>query len=152
MLGAFSRLRERKAIGQKHIGFGTAPVPAGDKQTEEITVDDLIEYGMRAELAGRINRIICMDSLTIQDLIRIGKDEADHLSLLLDRPVDIAPDALIMLARIALHKGLGARWMKFKIGTMIDDMIYDNPDAQHYVIEYEPPDADKHRQEEFRTD
>lgn len=109
MLGALSRLRERKAIGQKHIGFGTAPVPAGDKQTEEITVDDLIEYGMRAELAGRINRIICMDSLTIQDLIRIGKDEADHLSLLLDRPVDIAPDALIMLARIALHKGLGAR-------------------------------------------
>lgn len=152
MLGAFSRLRERKAIGQKHIGFGTAPVPAGDKQTEEITVDDLIEYGMRAELAGRINRIICMDSLTIQGLIRIGKDEADHLSLLLDRPIDIAPDALIMLARIALHKGLGARWMKFKIGTMIDDMIYDNPDAQHYVIEYEPPDADKRRQEEFRTD
>ena len=61
--------------------------------------------------------------------MRIGQDEADRLSLLLDRPVDIAPDALIMLARIALHKGLGARWMKSKIGTMIDDMIYDDPDA-----------------------
>lgn len=150
MLGAFSRLRERKSRDRKRIGFGTAP--AGDIQAEEITVDDLIEYGMRAELAGRINRIVCMDSLTIQDLVRIGKDEADRLSLLLDRPVDIAPDALIMLARIALHKGLGARWMKSKIGTMIDDMIYDNPDAQHYMIEYEPPNADKRRQEEFSND
>ncbi len=54
-----------------------------------------------------------------------------------------------MLARIALHKGLGARWMKSKIGTMIDDMIYDDPDAQHYVIEYEPPDADARRQGMF---
>ena len=150
MLGAFSRLRERKAHNQKHIGFGSAP--AEDIQAEEITVDDLIEYGMRAELAGRINRIVCMDPLSVQDLLRIGQDESNRLSLLLDRPVDIVPDALIILARIALHKGLGARWMKSKIGTMIDDMIYDNPDAQHYVIEYEPPDADKRRQEEFRID
>lgn len=74
MLGAFSRLRERKAIGQKHIGFGTATAPAGDIQAEAITVDDLIEYGMRAELAGRINRIVCMDPLTVQDLVRIGQD------------------------------------------------------------------------------
>ena len=64
-------------------------------------------------------------------------------------PGEIVPDALIMLARIALHKGLGARWMKSKIGTMIDDMIYDDPDAQHYVIEYEPPDADARRQGMF---
>ena len=25
-------------------------------------------------------------------------------------------------------------------------MIYDDPDAPHYVIEYEPPDADARRQ------
>src|SRR5699024_1240487 len=118
-------------IGQKHIGFGTATAPAGDIQAEAITVDDLIEYGMRAELAGRINRIVCMDPLTVQDLVRIGQDESNRLALLLDQPVDIVTNALIMLERIALHKGLGDRWMKSKIGTMIDDMIYDDPDAQH---------------------
>ena len=144
MLGAFSRLQERKSHAKKHIGFGTTT--AGDIQTEEITVDDLIEYGMRAELAGRVNRIVCMDPLTVQDLVRIGQDEANRLSLLLDRPVDIVPDALIMLARIAMRKGLGARWLRSKIGEMIDDMIYDDPDAPHYVIEYEPPDADARRQ------
>ncbi len=101
---------------------------------------------MRAELAGRVNRIVCMDPLTVQDLVRIGQDEANRLSLLLDRPVDIVPDALIMLARIAMRKGLGARWLRSKIGEMIDDMIYDDPDAPHYVIEYEPPDADARRQ------
>ena len=146
MLGAFSRLRERKANNQKHIGFGSAPAPAGDIQAEEITIDDLIEYGMRAELAGRINRIVQMDPLSVQDLVRIGQDESNRLSLLLDRPVDIVPDALIMLARIALRKGLGARWLRSKIGEMVDDMIYDDPDAPHYVIEYGPPDADARRQ------
>ena len=105
---------------------------------------------MRAELAGRINRIVCMDPLTVQDLVRIGQDESNRLSLLLDRPVDIVPDALIMLARIALRKGLGARWLRSKIGEMVDDMIYDDPDAPHYVIEYEPPDADARRQAAMR--
>ena len=148
MLGAFSRLRERKSRDQKHIGFGSAPspAPAGDIQAEAITVDDLIAYGMRAELAGRINRIVQMDPLSVQDLVRIGQEESNRLSLLLDRPVDIVPDALIMLARIAMRKGLGARWLRSKIGEMVDDMIYDDPDAPHYVIEYEPPDADARRQ------
>ena len=68
---------------------------------------------MRAELAGRINRIVQMDPLSVQDLVRIGQDETNRLSLLLDRPVDIVPDALIMLARIAMRKGLGARWLCF---------------------------------------
>lgn len=144
LLGAFARLRERKAHNQKHIGFGAAI--AGDIQTDEITVDDLIAYGMRAELAGRINRIVQMDLLTVQDLIRIGCAEVDHLSVLIDRPVEIVPDALLMLARMAQRQGLGARWMRSRIGTMIDDMIYDDPDAPQYVIEYEPPDADVRRQ------
>ena len=145
LLGAFARLRERKAHNQKHIGFSAATA-AGDIQADEITVDDLIAYGMRAELASRINRIVQMDPLTVQDLVRIGRAEVDHLSVLIDRPVEIVPDALLMLARMAQRQGLGARWMRSRIGTMIDDMIYDDPDAPQYVIEYEPPDADVRRQ------
>lgn len=142
MLGAFERLRDRRR--QSPIGFGAHA--AGSMQDVEITIDDIIAYGMRAELAGRINRIVCMAPLSVRDLARIGKDESDRLSLQLDRPVDISPDALLMLARIAQQKGLGARWMRSKIWSLIDDMIYDDPDAPHYVIEYEPADADERRQ------
>ena len=63
MLGAFCAAAvSARRTAQKHIGFGSAP--AGDIQAEEITVDDLISRtACGAELAGRINRIVCMDPL-----------------------------------------------------------------------------------------
>jgi ATP-dependent Clp protease ATP-binding subunit ClpX len=46
-----------------------------DYNSTVITTDVLIHYGMRAELAGCINRIIYMNPLTIDDLVRIGEQE-----------------------------------------------------------------------------
>lgn len=114
----------------------------------EITVEDLIGYGMRAELAGRINRIVCLDPLTAKDMARIGQAETERLSEVLQRPVKISPDALLMIGRMAQQKGLGARWVKSRIGQIIDEMIYEDPTAPEYVVEYEPADADERRQAE----
>ncbi len=151
MLGAFSKLYERKAADRKHIGFSFGQAENTQKTPIEITIEDLIAYGMRAELAGRINRIVCLDPLTIRDMARIGQAETERLSVVLGRPVKIPPDALIMIGRMALRKGLGARWVKSRIGQIIDEMIYDDPTAPEYVVEYEPPDAEARRQTECRT-
>lgn len=150
MLGAFSRLYERKAADRKRIGFGAGQTDNALQATPEIAISDLIEYGMRAELAGRINRIVCLDPLSVRDMAHIGQAETQRLSAVLGRPVKISPDALIMLGRMAQREGLGARWVKSRIGQIIDDMIYDDPDAPAYVLEYEPPDADARRQAECR--
>ena len=151
LLGAFSKLYEKKANGQKRIGFDCGRSENAQGTTPEITVEDLIEYGMRAELAGRINRIVCLEPLSVRDLVRIGQAETERLSQILRRPVKIAPDALIMLGRMAQRESLGARWVKSRIGQIIDNRIYDDPDAPEYVVEYEPPDADARRQAECRT-
>lgn len=151
LLGAFSKLYEQKANDRKRIGFGRERTGNTPQTTPEITIEDLIGYGMRAELAGRINRIVCLAPLSVRDLVRIGQAETQRLSEILHRPVRIAPDALIMLGRMAQREGLGARWVKSRIGQIIDNRIYDDPDAPEYVVEYEPPDADARRQAECRT-
>lgn len=148
MLGAFSKLCEQKAARRKPIGFVCDQVRHTQEAHQEITVEDLIAYGMRAELAGRINRIVCLHPLSVRDMARIGQAETERLSAVLRRPVKISPDALIMIGRMAQREGLGARWVKSRIGQIIDDMIYDAPTASEYVIEYEPPDADAKRQAE----
>ncbi len=148
MLGAFSKLYEQKVSAGKQIGFSNARTADASRDNPEITISDLIEYGMRAELAGRINRIVCLDPLSVRDMVRIGQAETERLSKVLSRPVKISPDALIMIGRIAQHEGLGARWVKSRIGQIIDNLIYDDPNAPEYVVEYEPPDADERRQSE----
>lgn len=145
-LGAFSRLLEHKSKQSGSIGFGTAIRQEYDYSNTEITAEDLIEYGMRAELAGRINRIICMHPLTVDDLVRISQQEIYRIGYEMHRNIDIDPGALTMLARVAVKKGLGARWMKSRICLMLDDLIYENPCAEEYHLEYEPPDADDRRQ------
>ena len=146
LLGAFERLYQRKSQTQKRIGFLQDTEPEESAIMPEISVEDLIAYGMRAELAGRINRIVCMEPLDADALAHIGQAYVDKLVHKMQCGVEIDPSALIMLARIAQEKGLGARWIKSRIDLMLDDMIYDDPEAECYRIEYEPPDADVRRQ------
>lgn len=149
MLGAFAKLYDKKENDSRRIGFGVgSSCNHTQEKPPEITVEDLIGYGMRAELAGRINRIVCLDPLTAKDMARIGQAETERLSEVLQRPVKISPDALLMIGRMAQQKGLGARWVKSRIGQIIDEMIYEDPTAPEYVVEYEPADADERRQAE----
>ena len=151
LLGAFSKLYDQKADDRKRIGFAKGQSESTKPSVPEITIHDLIAFGMRRELAGRINRIVSLQPLTIKDMARIGQAECERLSVVLDRPVRISPDALLMIGRMAQRQGLGARWVKSRIGQMIDEMIYEKPTAPEYVLEYEPPDADARRQAECRA-
>lgn len=145
LLGAFSKLTERKSQNPAPIGF--------HRQTKEpachfpiITTDDLIDYGMRAEIASRINRIVHLEPLDIHALIKIGQTEVTRLTQLMDRDIIIDPPVLIMLARMAQKKGLGARWLKSRLNILLDDLVYDDPDAPVFHLTYEPADADQRRQ------
>lgn len=151
MLGAFSKLYDKKTNDRKRLGFDNGQSKSTIQSIPEITIDDLIAFGMRRELAGRINRIVSLNPLTIKDMARIGQAECERLSTVLERPVKISPDALLMIGRMAQRQGLGARWVKSRIGQIIDEMIYEKPTAPEYVFEYEPPDADARRQAECRA-
>ena len=132
LLGAFENLREAMTKADKHIGFGTTTT---DKRSSysEITVDDLIAHtAIRPEIAGRINRIVMLDPLTKDDMIRIEKMHIDQRSKLLSKKISIDDTKLSEIADKALTMELGARYAKSQIDAIINDMIYEDPGADEY--------------------
>ena len=148
LCGAFQTLLERKSRNTSSMGFGAKVSKTLDYSNTEITTDDLIQSGMRREIASRITRITCMEPLSDEALFRIGKLELDKLSEIMDAPVSIDDDALVELAYAAKDKGLGARWLKSSLRNLLDDLIYEDPEAGAYHLQYTPQDADRRRQAE----
>ena len=149
LLGAFQRFLEVKSIENKAIGFGASIRRECTYGATEITTDDLLKYTcMREEIAGRIDRIVCMNPLTVQDYIRIMLNHIEEVSEQVQVPIDIDQNALLMIARSAINGKLGARWANHRIDAIIDEMIYEDPYATQFVYQYEPPDADEKRQSE----
>ena len=147
LLGAFQRLLEAKSLDTKAIGFGADTHRECTYGNTEITTDDLLKYTcMREEIAGRIDRIVCMNPLTVNDYIRIMLNHIEDVAKQVRVPIDIDQNALLMIARSAINGKLGARWANHQIDAIIDEMIYEDPYATRLVYQYEPPDADEKRQ------
>lgn len=142
LLGAFARLLEKQSERTCSIGFGGQSRQSCNYGNTEITVENLIEYGMREEIAGRITRITCLNPLDVPTLMRIGRNEAERLERLMLREVSVENNTLMKLADTAMAKGLGARWLNSQIGIMLDNLIYETPDAERYCIELGPPDTE----------
>ena len=70
LLGAFEKLHRKKDLANApSIGFAADP---GEKSPDtapsaEISYDDLISAGMRREIAGRINRLVALEELSVSD-------------------------------------------------------------------------------------
>lgn len=87
-----------------------------------------------------------MDSEKLLTLADAGRDEAQHLSRELGKPIDVDRSALIMLARIAIHKEDGEDYMRSHVRILVEDMVRRFPALPAYKYEYEPGDADERRQ------
>ena len=87
-----------------------------------------------------------MDKENLLALVGTGLDEVERLSRELGKPIDVDRSALIMLARIAVHKENGEDYMRSHVRILVEDMVRRFPDCPAYRYEYEPPDADERRQ------
>ena len=87
-----------------------------------------------------------MDSEKLLTLADAGQDEAQRLSRELGKPIDVDRSALIMMARIAVHKEDGEDYMRSHARILVEDMVRRFPNRPMYRYEYEPPDADERRQ------
>jgi len=134
MLGAFERLLGGKSQDAKRIGFGTAPrATAGGHK--EISYDDLINGGMRREIAGRVNRIVALGPLSMDDYksILMGPVLFDVRESF-KRKVSIDPAAADALTGKAIGSGLGVRWMRSQVTNAVDDALFDEPEAEEYTV------------------
>ena len=87
-----------------------------------------------------------MDRETLMALAAVGQDEVRRISQQLGKPLDMDLNALIMLARIAIHKADGEDYMRERVRIIVEDMVQHRPEAAAYKYEYEPADADARRQ------
>ena len=86
-----------------------------------------------------------MDKDTIMALVAIGQDEAKLLSQQLGKSIELNISALIMMARVAIHKTDSEDFMRTHVRIIANHMIQLNPEANGYFYEYEPADADERR-------
>ena len=145
LLGAFQRLLEQKSENTGIIGFGGQSHQTCNYSNTEITFEDLIEYGMREEIAGRITRICSLSPLDEKALMRIARNEIRKLSDQMQREVLIDNNTLSKLANEALDKGLGARWLNSQLSIALDELVFEDPNAGEYVIGCEQIDAQERR-------
>ena len=144
LLGAFETLLRGKS-GKRGggIGFGAAPCVECDYTNTEITYGDLIDAGMRREIAGRINRIVPLRPLGAADYraILTGSVLKD-MQAAIKGEIAIDDASVDYLAEQAASTGLGVRWMRSQVQNALDDLMFDDPSCGGYSVSI-PRTADK---------
>lgn len=134
MLGAFESVFDRKKADLRSIGFSqTGCKESSASQT--VSPDLLLRSGMRRELLGRINRIVFLDPLTVDDYENILSeniihDFQDHYGY----KIHINKKTVRDFAEQAYGSGLGVRHMRSLVLNAIDDKIFESPFEKKIAI------------------
>ncbi|MCD7832961.1 MAG: AAA family ATPase [Lachnospiraceae bacterium] len=155
LCGAFSDIYELKDTIKKEkeesevktkrpIGFMTEPEPdtkPKEPEPEEhdgITPEDLIAYGMRSEIAGRISKIVELEPPNLETMERIGVQVTRKLSKSYGIDIAVTDGLMHEIAQKALDSGLGARYIRGQIQSRLDDLMFIDPYAHGYTLQKEP--------------
>ena len=129
----------QKTDDSKQIGFVSANTAnSTDIPDASCQADDYIRYAnVRRELMGRIDQIVTLDPLTAADFLAILNSPASpvrrvahahHVHLLVDE------DTKTQLAETAAESGLGCRYIRSRVQGMLDEQMFDDPDASTYSL------------------
>src|SRR5437879_4069779 len=116
----------------KQVGFGSAGRRMG---ASRLRVKELIEYGMLAELLGRIPFQVQLEELTPDELYRILTEPPDALAreyreaLTLDGvDLELQESALRAVVEFAVEKKLGARALRGILEEVLVDVMFEAPE------------------------
>jgi len=139
LCGSFETMLQAKAEDSGGIGF--CQPQRKESRIAECTEEDLVKYGnVRREIAGRINRIVTLDPLDADDFEAILESEmspiqklekAHHVSLTVNK------DSRRKLASDAAESGLGCRFLRSKLQSMLDEQMFDSPEAKEFSLCYD---------------
>jgi ATP-dependent Clp protease ATP-binding subunit ClpX len=129
-----------KRIGKKTIGFG-ATHEHRDKSLGEllnqVTADDLTEFGLIPEFIGRLPVVAPLDPLDEDALIRILTEPKNALVRQYQKlfemegaELDFEPDALREIARLAKARDTGARGLRAIVEEVMLDVMYELPELE----------------------
>ena len=101
--------------------------------------DNLISAGMRREIAGRVNKIVALNPLSVDGYRAIlTVPVLDGVEKSIDCKVTVDRSAANALAAETISSGLGVRWMRSALMNAIAESMFDMPDAPEYRITARP--------------
>ncbi|MFH1748192.1 MAG: ATP-dependent Clp protease ATP-binding subunit ClpX [Planctomycetota bacterium] len=139
----------RKRLGRKCIGFRPDDPQSEDSRDlgavlEEVTPDDLIEFGMIPEFVGRLPVTCTLNPLDVSALVRILTEprnaivkQYQKLFELEKAKLEFTPAALEEIAARAIERDTGARALRSVVEQFMLDYMYDLPEAKQsskYIV------------------
>ena len=135
MLGAFEKLLQKKSLSSAGFGFHAAGRTEYDYGNSDISQTDLVEAGMRREIAGRIGRITALRPLSVDDYAAILRGPVlEDLRASTGYGIEIDEASIKSLAEEAADTGFGVRCMLSRVTSALDDLVFDDPGATIYRI------------------
>ena len=133
-LGAFSELTSPKKASNA-VGFATGEKKDPEEpEDKRFTTNDLIQYGLTHELAGRIQNIVTLSPLTKDDMLSIIKSDQSFvteykslLSRLYGIELRFTEEAYEDIAEEALKSQTGARALETCLINIKNRIIWDTP-------------------------
>ncbi|HZX95196.1 MAG TPA: ATP-dependent Clp protease ATP-binding subunit ClpX [Myxococcales bacterium] len=130
--GTFSDLHQIQV--DRLVGFGSAGRRMGSSR---LRVKELIEFGMLAELLGRLPVQVQLEELTADELYRILTVPPDSLAreyreaLLLDGvDLELSEGALRAVVEYSVEKKLGARSLRSILEEVLADVMFEAPEKR----------------------
>lgn len=148
--GAFDGIEKiiEARTGKKTMGFGADIKPKAEKPLGEILrqimPEDLLKFGLIPEFVGRLPIVVALDALDEKALVRILNEPKNALVKQFQKmfeldSIDLSfePEALDMIARLAIKRNTGARGLRAIIENLLLDLMYELPsrtDVKRCVI------------------
>src|SRR5919109_88979 len=136
-----------RRIGHKTIGFGSQPQFREQKLGElldQVTSDDLVEFGMIPEFVGRLPVLAPLAPLDEDSLVRILTEPRNALVRQYQKlfemegaELEFDTAALKEIARLAQTRDTGARGLRSIVEEIMTDVMFELPDQEHkgkYVV------------------
>ena len=138
----------RKRLGSRSIGFASEaavddPYKNSDHLLEQVTADDVLEFGMIPELIGRLPVITPLMPLAAETLVRILTEPKNALIRqyqfffsMEGAELEFTEDALLAIAQKAIERQTGARALRSVMEERMLDLMYDLPDQDNENAKY----------------
>jgi ATP-dependent Clp protease ATP-binding subunit ClpX len=152
-----------KRLGKKTIGFGQESASENaesdlGKLLEQVSSDDILEFGLIPELVGRLPVVCALKPLDVDALVRVLHEprnalvrQYQKLFEMENAELQFTDQGLRAIAARAQEKETGARGLRSIIEDVMLDIMFDLPDrgpGQKYVI---TPEVVTGRQRVFPT-
>jgi ATP-dependent Clp protease ATP-binding subunit ClpX len=142
--GTFSDLHDYK--DSRRIGFGGPGEADGPSRgPRAITTQELLEFGLLAELLGRLPVLVGLEALSEEQLLMVLTGPPDSLvreytQLLELDSVELRfeDEALRRIARYARCRRIGARGLRAIVEEVCHDLMFDAPDRRGEVLRVTP--------------